>query len=107
MKAPEAMPDRWHSLTILEQLGNIGSEVGRAASWKQRNDDDTSRAAFERALELFDRTLADERWRGLRRREIARAREVFCAAYLKDDLEDLSSLERYFMHFALAARADR
>ena len=107
MKSPDNMPDRWHSLTILEQLGNVGSEVGRATSWKRRGDTVTAWGAFERALDLFDKTLADNRWRGLRRREIARARESFCTAFVTDDLNDLAALERYFMQFALAARADR
>jgi hypothetical protein len=33
---------------------------------------------LDRALELFDLTAADDRWRGHRRREILRAREEFC-----------------------------
>ena len=30
---------RWERLTILEQMGNIGSEVGRTLKLKQRGDD--------------------------------------------------------------------
>ena len=95
---------RWHTLSLAEQLGNIGSEVLRAARQENKNDDLLG-AAAERALELFDLTLSDPRWRG-RRSEIARAREVFCDAVYGGHLykSSLFDLTRYFDHFALAAR---
>ena len=97
-------PARWHTLSLAEQLGNIGSEVGRTAKWHSKNPAH-SEMAFARALELFDLTIADPRWRG-RLNEIARAREVFCDAaeggtHFNATLEDL---EPYFDRFALAAR---
>lgn len=100
----ELAAGRWFELSLAEQLGNIGSEVFRA-SRSQGKDETTFRLAVERALELFDLTLEDGRWRG-RRFEIARAREVFCDAVYggklyKSELEDLMP---YFDHFALAAR---
>lgn len=95
---------RWFELSLMEQLGNIGSEVGRARSW-QGKDAIRFRRATDRALELFDLTLSDARWRG-RLKEIGRAREVFCDAVLggKEYRGSLADLERYFTHFALAAR---
>jgi hypothetical protein len=30
--------ERWQALTLAEQLGNIGSEVGRAAKWQGKDD---------------------------------------------------------------------
>ena len=71
---------RWLVLSLAEQLGNIGSEVHRARLAQKVNE---SRfiAARDRALELFDLTLADVRWRG-RIRELARAREVFATPLL-------------------------
>ncbi len=62
---------RWHQLSLAEQLGNIGSEISRAARWSGRNDE-LSRGALERALELFDLTLDDPR----HRRSPARLREL-------------------------------
>jgi len=100
---------RWHSLTLAEQFGNIGSDVGRAIRAKAQHDDVRLQGALERALELFDLTLTDERWRGPRRREISRAREVICD-FLVGDNEYSStgeSLDAYFFAFALAARRDR
>jgi len=95
---------RWQQLSLIEQLGNIGSEVGRAAKWQEK-DKEIFQNTVDRALELFDLTLDDPRWKG-RLREIARAREVFCDIIFGDvkyktSLEDL---DRYFSHFALAAR---
>jgi len=65
-----------------------------------------SDAAVNRALELFDLTAADDRWRGLRRREILRAREEFCELFWGDTEQPgaAASLSRYFLHFAVAAR---
>ena len=95
---------RWFTLSLMEQLGNIGSEVGRTAAWRTK-DPALSAHAAERALELFDMALSDERWRG-RRYEIARAREVFCDAAYGDNAygASLQSLADYFFMFAYAAR---
>lgn len=102
----EAAVGKWFQMTLLEQLGNIGSEVGRAAQAEGKNE---ARfwAAVERALDLFDLTMEDKRWIKARRlRELARAREVFCDAVYgeKQYGTTLSDLERYFMQFAVAAR---
>lgn len=94
---------KWFRLSLMEQLGNIGSEVGRAAQ-AQRKDGHRFHQAVERALDLFDLTLEDKRWRG-RLREIARAREVFCDAVHggKEYGSTLADLDTYFLPFALAA----
>ncbi len=96
--------ERWSQLSLCEQLGNIGSEVGRAARW-QGKDEKAFEGAVFRGLELMDMTLEDPRWKG-RRREIARVREVFCdivwgGGNYKTSLKDL---EDYFYPYALAAR---
>ena len=104
-KHKELAAGRWFELSLVEQLGNIGSEVSRALRW-QNKDMKLFSGAVERALELFDLTLEDSRWRG-RLKEIARAREVFCDTVFQEGKEYNSSLEdlnRYFFQFALAAR---
>lgn len=100
---------RWHTLSLAEQLGNVGSEVDRAVRASSANEDDRFEHAFDRALELFDLTLADPRWRGHRRREIARAREEFCRVFYGDGVAPSSvrRLQDYFLYFALVARARR
>ena len=57
--------------------------------------------------ELFDLTLEDQRWRECRR-EIGRAREVFCDFVFGDGMykSSLQELDKYFLSFVLAARKD-
>lgn len=95
---------RWTELSLLEQLANIGSEVGRASRAKSSGKEERLAAALERAVELFDLTLADSRWRG-RRGEIARAREVVCDFLVGANQygSTAESLDAYFVPFAAAA----
>lgn len=100
----ELAAGRWRELSLMEQLGNIGSEVSRSERWNNK-DQHLFWRAVARALELFDFTLDDPRWIG-RRHEIARAREVFCDAvyggqFYKSSLQDMVE---YFDHFAYMAR---
>lgn len=50
------------TLTLLERLANIGSEFSRAERARAAGNNERSAAAFDRCLELFDLTLADDRW---------------------------------------------
>lgn len=100
---------RWFGLTILEQLGNVGSEISRARKWQGKDTQYFENAIF-RALELLDLTLTDPRWVKARRlKEIVRAREMVCDAYYggKEYGSTLKDLDNYFYHFAYAARANR
>lgn len=98
---------RWWTLSLAEQLGNVGSEISRAVRWQSRNPE-TARLAFYRALDLIDLTLADPRWRTSRPRlrEIARAREVVVdfLAGRNEYGSTASSLQKYFDQYAAAAR---
>jgi hypothetical protein len=68
---------RWFTLSLVEQLANVGSEVERAIVWRSRGDGERFEKAFERMLELIDLTAADPRWRAARRlKEIRRLRDV-------------------------------
>ncbi len=100
---------RWWTLTLAEQLGNAGADVGRAIRAKAASNAPRFEAALERALELLDLTLADPRLSSPRRQEIARAREVVCD-YLVGDNEfgsTAENLDAWFTSFALASRRDR
>jgi hypothetical protein len=98
---------RWWELSLAEQMGNIGSEVSRAARWTGRNDT-LARGALDRALELFDLTLDDPRHRQApaRLKEIARAREVVADFFAGPNAysSTAAGLQRYFDAFALAVR---
>ena len=103
----ELAAGRWWSLSLAEQLGNVGSEVSRAARWQVRNPK-VSRGALYRALELLDLTLADRRHQQSRARlrEIARAREVVADFFAGPNQyrSTGASLQKYFDAYALAAR---
>ncbi len=95
----------WQVFSLEEQMANIGAEVGRAAKW-QGKDQKLFEGAFWRALDLFDRTLEDKRWRG-RLREVAFLRELFCEASQKGRVydTDLKDLEKYFEPFYKCLRS--
>jgi len=99
---------RWATLSLVEQMAHVGSEVERTIAWRNRGREEMAMRAFERALELLDLTLADDKHRG-RRRELARVREgmvdhFFCDNEYRSQDQDW---QRYFLQFATAARAGR
>jgi hypothetical protein len=99
--------DRWAQLSICEQMGNIGSEVGRAINAKRNNMSERVEGAINRALDLFSATvevLLREGTHKHRVREVLRARDEFLALFYDDRFDEADKIEEYFMHFALAAR---
>lgn len=102
----QAAAGAWGRLELVEQLGNVGSEVDRAIrAWNAGN---TRRfdSAFDRALELFDLTATDPRWYGHRCQEVLRAREEFCRLFFDPNVppDSAEGLRRYFFGFGYAAR---
>jgi hypothetical protein len=94
---------RWQLLTIFEQMGNIGSEVGRSLKMKRQGRD--FEPAMIRALDLFDATVEHlVSLKSPRTKEVLRAKEQYLnALFLHDD----PTIEAYFTHFAIAARKGR
>lgn len=45
---------RWGTMSFMEQMANIGSEVSRTSRWMHKENDGQAVKAFERALELID-----------------------------------------------------
>jgi hypothetical protein len=101
--------DRWSTFSVLEQLANVGSEVERTIRAHAAGNTSRFDSALARALELFDLTAADARWRGPRRREILRAREEFCRLFFSETPggESIPGLQRYFLYAAVAANRQR
>ena len=99
---------KWFTMTLFEQMSNIGSEVHRTILAGE--DEEQRKGAFRRALELFYLTLSDPRWKGTGRyKEIGRVYELYCHAVLgnnefKTSLEDL---DRYFHPYTYAAQLER
>lgn len=102
--------ERWSKLSIFEQMGNIGSEVGRSITAKRRGDDEAFDGALDRALDLFNATaevLVEQH--SPRVREVLRARDQYLQLFYgdTDSFDDAPALEKYFMQFAIAARSQR
>ena len=94
---------RWQAQSIFWQMGNIGSEVGRALNAKRAGNEADMITAFYRGLDLIDATAEELlAQKSPRLKEVLRAREEFSAAILTDK-NDIK-LEEYFMNFAIAQR---
>ncbi len=94
----------WVRLSFPEQMANIGSEVLRTINWRDKNKDYSAKA-FDRALELLDLTLADQRNIN-RLRELARIREALADYFVFDNCYKSSDSlwEKYFLAFNYVAR---
>jgi len=97
---------RWAQLTLIEQMGNIGSEVGRAINARRNGKPERVEGAIIRALDLFSATvecLIVESPHHLR--EVLRARTEFLSLFYNDTFDtDADKIEHYFMQYAVAAR---
>jgi uncharacterized protein YozE (UPF0346 family) len=95
---------RWNNFSLVEQLANVGSEVGRAISWRGKNREFCTLAA-ERALELAELTISDPKNKK-KLKELVRLRETL-ADYFFGSNEYSSSdqlWQNYFLAFNWAAR---
>ncbi|MDZ7860844.1 MAG: hypothetical protein U5O15_09335 [Candidatus Krumholzibacteriota bacterium] len=101
----ELASGRWQKLSLSVQLANIGSEVSRALNWRKKDNEEYSRRAAARALELLDLSLDSTR-SFPRLKELARLREAvvdyFYGTNQFSSSEDL--WRKYFDHFNFAAR---
>ena len=94
----------WFNLSLVEQLANIGSEVIRAINWKNKGNQEYSKMAFERALELFDLTMSDVK-NSQRLREVARAREMLVDSFGTNNYKSSDQQwQKYFLEFNYAAQ---
>lgn len=95
---------KWAALSMFEQMGNIGSEVGRSMNAIERGDKEALDGAYRRGLDLIDTTVTT--WGSeARRRELLRARELFTSAVESRKVD--RKLDNYFMQYALVARTTR
>lgn len=94
---------RWQRMSLAEQLGNVGSEYSRARKWKEKGNVEFFDKAFVRLLELLDMTIMDNRWHGVRRKELARVRSEVCAELMDIDATGIG-FTKYFDSMAIAAR---
>ncbi|MDP2586202.1 MAG: hypothetical protein Q8P32_00295 [Candidatus Komeilibacteria bacterium] len=95
---------KWQAMSFVEQMANIGSEVERTIIWKTKNSD-YSQKALDRALELLDLSIADNKNRS-RLKELLRVRETLADCFFGDNLFSSTdkSWRSYFYPFNYAAR---
>lgn len=98
--------EKWAELSIFEQMGNIGSEVGRAINAHRSGKFKRVDGAIDRALALFDETIdCLVAQKSPRLREVLRSRDEFLRLFFDGTFEkDAQNIERYFTQFAVAAR---
>lgn len=99
---------RWHQLSLVAQMANIGSEVERTIKWKNQQNQESFQLAFERMLELIDLTVADPK-NSKRLKEVLRAREML-VDYLMYNNSYHSTDEqwrKYFYPFAVLSNNQR
>jgi len=104
----ELASGRWFELSLLEQLANIGTDVERAIRWKQKGNEDYSKQAFERALDLIYLTVEDPKNRK-RLKEILRTREALIDHFIYDNEYNTTEeqWQNYFYQFNYAAAMSR
>ena len=100
---------RWAQLSFNEQMGNIGSEVGRAIIAYRNGEPERQTRAIDRAIDLFSATvevLIGTKF-SYRLKEVLRSRDEFLRLFFDNTFEkEANNIERYFMYFAFAARED-
>jgi len=98
-------PEEWSKHTLCFRLANIGSEVERCITWRNKRNSDYGNKAFERALELIDITIAGA-LTFPQYKEISRMRELLVDWYIDNNLYKSTDTlwQKYFYAFTIASR---
>ena len=101
----EEVADRWNNFTIFEQMANIGAEVGRTISWKEKGNEKMWKNALYRTIELIDLTVADPK-NLTSIKEILRIKEVLGDKILGENIykSTKEDWDNYFLPFNFVAR---
>ncbi len=100
--------EQWSKFSLVEQMANIGAEVGRIIKSRQKGNRGMTKNALYRALELIDFTVNDKKNKNSLK-EILRVREALVDFFLGENIYKSSDdlWEKYFYFFNNAARKDR
>ena len=98
---------RWFKFSLIEQMANIGAEIGRAINWSKKSKKE-SQKFFERGLELLDLTIDDPKNRK-RLKELLLAREMLVDYFCFDNIYGSSDEKwnNYFYGFNYAVAINR
>lgn len=104
----KSLEETWKKLTIVEQLANIGAEVGRTQNWQDKGNLEYKNNAFYRSLELIDLTLKQQYRPGLLK-ELARLRELLVDFFMGDNQygSTKKQWQKYFYSFNYATAIKR
>jgi len=96
---------RWASMTLSEQMANIGSEISRALNWQKKDKKDYCHKAVFRALELISLTI-DSVSKKSQYKELTRLRECINDYFFGENQFNSTNYQwqKYFDHFNYAAR---
>lgn len=101
---------KWFKMSKLQQLWNLGSEVGRYMIARKEWNIDRMKEVELRMFELFDMIMWDPRWRrtGMMR-EICRLREFIVDFFYGDNIYQTTEnwLNSYFFTIQVSANEER
>lgn len=106
MQHKQLAEGRWFNLTFFEQMANLGSEIERAITWKDKNKEYSEQAVI-RALELLSLSIEDKK-NLPRLKELTRVYESLGDYFYGENIFKSSDViwQKYFYNFAYAARKD-
>jgi hypothetical protein len=99
------LEERWNQFTLVEQMANIGAEVGRSINWRKKGNIQMATNALYRGLELLDLTVNDKK-NNKSLKEILRVREALVDFFMGKNIYKSSNeiWNKYFYYFNYAAR---
>lgn len=98
---PQLNLEKWFQKPLVEQMANIGAEVGRTINTKSKNE------AFMRAVELLDLTIQDPKNHGSHLKELCRLKTVLVDYFMGENIYGSNNKlwDTYFYFFNAAATA--
>ena len=98
----------WSNGALEFQLANIGSEVFRAISWKEKNNSEYARLANYRMLELIDLLLENLNLPA-QLKEVARVRELWLDFFMGENIYQQTAKQwnDYFHAFTYVVQKDK
>lgn len=93
----ELAAGRWASMSLADQMLNIGSEISRANRWRSKGNREQCLRAADRAIELLSLTISSQVGKHSLK-EFCRLHEVLADFYYGDNIYQTSPewLQKYF-----------
>ncbi|MBU0619893.1 MAG: hypothetical protein ABII99_02980 [Patescibacteria group bacterium] len=93
--------EKWNNFSKDQQILNIASELSRAKNWIKKQDKNYTQNSLDRAFELIDLTINDNKWRNSSLKELLRLREMLGEFYigLNKNINELIKLIKILLKF--------